>query len=255
MRKLILTLFILTPLFVPQVIAQTSPYTDYQYQLDQYRKNYAQFVLLKKDYLNNNTLDNEQKALLAVESTIKSRELTMFSFAQMHKLSILETESAGPLIDSTIGSIEAINAYYTQQAGLASSIQTKKDLAKFTADYREKLAQNQAIIDVAQVVNKVARLQQLNRQVIAEFDAIQPKLGTNRDIVLVQSALEEISGYQAKITAEFENTDKLIESVKANYFYRTEALTKIAKSISTIRDYEARCVDRLIDLDKNYVDR
>ena len=94
MRKFILTLFILTPLFVPQVIAQTSPYTDYQYQLDQYRKNYAQFVLLKKDYLNNNTLDNEQKALLAVESTIKSRELTMFSFAQMLKLSIIETESA-----------------------------------------------------------------------------------------------------------------------------------------------------------------
>ena len=49
--------------------------SDYQYQLDQYRINYAEYQLFKNDYENNPTLNNEQKAVLAAKRAIISREL------------------------------------------------------------------------------------------------------------------------------------------------------------------------------------
>src|SRR3989344_2845596 len=157
MRRLLIIILLLLSFPITSIFAQNTPTTDYQYQLDQYRRHYAEFKLFQKDYLNNNTLDNEQKAVLAAQSTLSARELTMASFVQILKQSIIDSRINLPLTISTINSLDSLSLSYQQQADAVKLIQTKKDLANFSQSYQPKLKTNQLILDTAQVVKKQAQ--------------------------------------------------------------------------------------------------
>ena len=53
--------------------------SDYDYQYGQYRTGYSEFVILKQDYLNTPSLDNQQKAMLSAKQTILARDLAKAS--------------------------------------------------------------------------------------------------------------------------------------------------------------------------------
>ncbi|MBI1871936.1 hypothetical protein HYS10_00800, partial [Candidatus Collierbacteria bacterium] len=89
--------------------------SDYQYQLDQYRINYAEYQLFKKDYENNPTLNNEQKAVLAAKQAILSRELALayFSFVMVDGLKSAEVDY--PIVNKAIGDISTIGQFHFNQ--------------------------------------------------------------------------------------------------------------------------------------------
>ena len=253
MRRLLIIILLLLSFPITSIFAQNTPTTDYQYQLDQYRRHYAEFKLFQKDYLNNNTLDNEQKAVLAAQSTLSARELTMASFVQILKQSIIDSRINLPLTISTINSLDSLSLSYQQQADAVKLIQTKKDLANFSQSYQPKLKTNQLILDTAQVVNKLAQLMRMEADIEEQSALLILKLENKRQLVLVQSGLDEVTDFQNKVNTDFDAIIKQVAQMQANDYYRQDSINQISQNLVLLQDKERRLVERLIDLDTNYV--
>jgi len=256
MRHLLLAL--ITFLFFSSsfVLAQNSPETDYQYQLSQYRRQYAEFQIYKKDYLENHTLDNEQKALQSAQLAIVSRELTLASFTRILKQSIIVAEVDHPLINDTYSSIDELVNYHLNQATTAAVIQTQKDLNAFNTTYQTKIKANQITLDTIQIVNKLAHLLRFSQKLEEQYSLLKPKIESKKNLALLATGLEEIDAQLIKINKKLETVIGQITVYQdVSSSNRQSALEKITGSLVSIQLSERKIVERLIDFDKNYVDR
>lgn len=247
---LITLLFLSTPIF-----AENTPESDYQYQLSQYRRNYAEFQIYKKDFLANNTLDNEQKAILAAQNTIASRELTMASFIRILKQSIYNSQVNQPIFIEAQDSLDTLLDYHLEQSQNVTQIQTKKDLAEFTAKSQSQLANNQATIDSIQVVNKLSKLINFVEKIDKQYALLMPQLENKKNLALVASGIEEIEKNRVKINDDIDLVVKQINIIKSsNLATRRKATETANAALSRIQLNERLIINRLIDFDKNYVD-
>lgn len=254
MKKTFLIIFAIFFLAsVKVVIAQTTYLSDYNFQLDQYRKNYAEYTNFKKDYDERPTLNNEQKALLSAKQTIISRELAWANFFLVLSESIGKPAVNYPLTNKAISDLTSIANYHFGQASKASNIVTRSDLTLFTSEELAVLQTHLLPITQAQVANKLAQLIKFQIDAKTAYDSLLPKLESVKNEVAVKNGLDQVQTYSAQINQLIESltkktTDFNLDEGNQNQFY-----ADITEEFKTIRSLQNRLVTIIIDLDTNYV--
>jgi len=233
--------------------AQNTHLSDYQFQMDQYRKYYAEYQNFKSDYDAHPTLANEQKAIVSAKQAITARELAWANFILVLSDNIRNTGVNYPLTEKVVGDLAGITKYHFDQAIAAGDIVTRADLTAFTKSELKVIAGHKLILTQAQVGGKIAQLIKLQIDAKAAYDLIVPKLEGVKDEVAVQNGLDLIQTGSSQVNDQIsalakKTTDLNIEQFSRDQFYSdsTEILTQVRNSIS-------RLVNVIIDLDTNYV--
>lgn len=262
MKKIIPSLLLLIPFYLlltnPQVgLAQTDnpPEDDYRYQLDQYRRHYSEYQIYKSDYFDNSTLDNEQKTVLAARAALVARELTQSSYTRWLTQNLNATETEELSVTIVRGQLEELFGFYSQQADLARSIQTKKDLTAFTTAYVSSLPKNQAYWDRAQIINKVARLRQIQRDADAAFAAVLPQIEDKKDLPLVKNGIQEVYDLQVEINSLLEQAAGYALNIKESKSQSPQNLKNAVTLLTSAQNKQIQLIDRIIDLDESHVER
>lgn len=255
-------IFLVTLLFlaVTRIFAQNLPagsqgnnLSDYQFQLDQYRTNYAEYQILKNDYQTNPTLNNEQKAVLSAKRTIASRELTLAYFTLVMIDSLKATGVDFPLVNSAMADLNTIGQFHFKESQDAANINTKADLSKFTADYLTATGLQEDNLARAQVALKIAKLIQIQNDAKRAYDSISATLQTQTDEPNVQNGIGQIQSYSQQINdqitalAQKATTTNLVTSNLSQFFDDSTA------ALVQIRALQSRLVNIIIELDTNYV--
>ena len=254
MKKILLFILALAFLFSAGVVfAQSTYLSDYNFQLDQYRKNYAEYTNFKKDYDDRPTLNNEQKAILSAKQTIISRELAWANFYLVLSESISKPEINYPLITKATTDLTNIANDHFNQANKAGNIATRADLTNFTQDELVVLATHRLPVTQAQVANKLAQLIKFQIDAKTAYDSLVPKLEAVKNEVVVKNGLDQVQTYSAQINGQIEalakkTTDFNLDESNQNQFYATAS-----EALRGIRSLQNRLVAVIIDLDTNYV--
>ncbi len=242
---LLLTLFPVTAVFADYK-------TDYEYQNSQYRQHYTEYSILKKDYLENPTLDNQQKAILAAKAALKARDLAKASYSA-HLLSLITASKTNyaPL-NPFITSLSEARTFFALEAEKSQSIITPADLKKYTERYSRETLPHDRSLRTGVVVNKVARLISFQVDCKNALDIILPKLPSPYPTALKariddlqflgNSINSEIDTFSASLSTE----ESLTEIDTDSYFDdKTEFLQKVQKQ-------QLRWINGLLDIDINY---
>lgn len=231
------------------------PEEDYRYQLDQYRRHYSEYQIFKSDYFDNSTLDNEQKTILSARSAVVARELTQSSYIRWLNQNLDSTQTEELATTITRGQLKELFDFYSQQADLARSIQTKKDLTAFTTSYVVFLDKNKAYWDRSQIIIKMANLRKLQRDADAAFAAVLPQIEDKKNIPLVKNGIQEVYDLQIEINKLLEQATSIALSIKEEKSQGDQSLKDSIKIFSQVQTLQIRIINRIIDLDENYVDR
>lgn len=265
MRKYLLVIFVIAFLFSVIAVGETAPkaqavvlaqstyLSDYNFQLDQYRKNYAEYTNFKKDYDDRPTLNNEQKALLSARQTIISRELAWANFYLVLSESIAKPGVNYPLVNLATTNLATVANYHFGQATKANSIVTRTDLTAFTKEELVVLESERLSVVKAQVANKLAGLIKFQVDAKTAYDSLVPKLEAVKNEVSVKNGLDQIEVFSGQINAKIEAVAKKTTDFKqaegsVNQFY-----SDTGESLKEIRGLQNRLVAVIIDLDTNYV--
>ena len=254
MKKTLLFILALAFLFSAGVVfAQSTYLSDYNFQLDQYRQNYAEYTNFKKDYDERPTLNNEQKALLSAKQTIVSRELAWANFYLVLSESISKPEVNYPLITKATTDLTNIANDHFNQANKAGNIATRADLTSFTQEELTALAAHRLPVTQSQVANKLAQLIKFQIDAKTAYDSLVPKLEAVKNEVVVKNGLDQVQTYSAQINGQIEalakkTTDFNLDESNQNQFYATAS-----EALRGIRSLQNRLVAVIIDLDTNYV--
>lgn len=258
-KNILLSIFFITLLLfsVRPIFAQTDnpPEEDYRYQLDQYRRHYSEYQIFKSDYFDNSTLDNEQKTILSARSALVARELTQSSYIRWLNQNLDNTQTEELSTTIVRGQLKELFNFYSQQADLARSIQTKKDLTAFTTSYVAFLDKNRAYWDRAQVIIKAANLRKFQRDADAAFAAVLPQIEDKKTIPLVKNGIQEVYDLQIEVNNLLEQAVNIAISIKEVKNEGDQALKDSIKIFSQVQALQIRIINRIIDLDENYVDR
>lgn len=254
---LVILLFVICYLlFVPKALADQTPYlSDYNFQLDQYRKNYAEYQNFKNDYLAHPTLANEQKAILSAKQTISSRELAWANFVLALSDSISGTGVSYPLSDKAKVDLASIARYHFGQATAVGSVVTRADLTTFTKNELKITATHKLALTQAQVAGKLAQLIKFQIDAKADYDSLMPKLSSVADEVTVKNGLDQIQTSSVQINDQISALAKRTSGLSADQFSADQFFTDSSDILTQIRSSVTRLVNIIIDLDTNYVRR
>ncbi|OGD71476.1 hypothetical protein A3D09_02580 [Candidatus Collierbacteria bacterium RIFCSPHIGHO2_02_FULL_49_10] len=256
MKKFFLFVILTLPIFlglVQNARAQNTHLSDYQYQLDQYRRYYAEYSNFKADYLARPTLDNEQKAIISAKQAINARELAWASFVLVLSDTVSDTGVSYPVIDKAVADLAEIAKYHFGQAVAAGSIVTRADLTAFTKNELKITAGHKLVLTQAQVAGKLARLIKFQIDAKMAYDSILPKLETIKDEVSVQNGLDQIQTGSQQINDQISALAKKTTDLNMENFSRDTFYTNSTETLTSIRTNVGRLVNVIIDLDTNYV--
>ncbi|MBI3954794.1 hypothetical protein HY333_02000 [Candidatus Collierbacteria bacterium] len=252
MRVLGLILFALWLSFSP-VRAQENAPSDYRYQLDQYRRHYAEYQVYKTDFLNHQTLNNEQTAILAAKQAIIARELAKANFhlSLIPPLKALSLDQ--PIVERTISNLEKVASFHQSQSLAAQSITVKSDLTNFSLNYLKELPERNTIADAAYLNLKLAVLIRYQEEAKRAFDSILSKLKPRQDLVSVKNGLSQIetlaNQINQKITALISGSD----SLKTGDYNSKQFYDQSVETLTEIQSLQLKLVNLIIELDTNYV--
>lgn len=239
--------------FAGIVLAQSTPYlSDYNFQLDQYRKNYAEYLNFKNDYIAHPTLNNEQKAILSAKQTISSRELAWANFVLVLSDSISGTGVNYPLSDKAIVDLAAIAKYHFGQATAVGNVVTRADLTAFTKNELKITATHKLALTQAQVASKLAQLIKFQTDAKAAYDSLLPKLNAVADEVTVKNGLDQIQTLSVQINDQIAALAKKTGNLNAGQFSAGQFYSDSSVVLAQIRSNLNRLVNIIIDLDTNY---
>lgn len=255
-RKLILGLFffVLAGGLLP-VFAQNTQYSDYQFQQDLYRKNYATYQLYLKDYLSDSSLNNEQKAIQAAKDTLKYRESSLSHYYWWQAQTLKATNLALPLISQTISDLDSLGQYHYAQSQSSQDIDTKSSLTKFTKANRKQVNDLDLNATKAQVVIKLSRLVQFQNDLKRAYDYLNDKLETQKDNLTVKNGLEQVSSNATKANELIEKLIVSINTLDLSEIRQSQFFEKSVESMTTIKSLQSRSIDIIVELDTNYVAR
>ena len=255
MKKLFIVIFAAIFIFSASVaLAQTTTYlSDYNFQLDQYRKNFAEYTNFKKDYDDRPTLNNEQKALLSAKQTIISRELAWANFYLVLSESIGKPGVTYPVINKAATDLTGIANYHFGQAGKAGNIATRADLTSFTQEELTVLASHRLPVAQSQVANKLAQLIKFQIDAKTAYDSIVGKLEAVKNEVVVKNGLDQVQTYSAQINGQIEALAKKTTGFDLNESNQGQFYRDSTETLRTVRNLQYRLVSIIIDLDTNYV--
>ncbi len=238
-------------IFSPLVMASAK--SDYDYQYGKYRTNFAEFAILKQDYLTTPSLDNQQKVMISAKQTILSRDLAKASL-DWYLLDLIGSYRVDyDPIKPVITALNSSRQYFLDQSFKAQSIVTEADLKKFTNNYLETVPVNDAMIKFGILAHKIAELVRIQIDSKTALETIIPKLPSPMPQNLtdrIQELRDKAKFIDAKIDT-FANNLPMAEAVSesANDIFfssRVEILTEI-------RLLQLDWINRLIDIDINYV--
>ncbi len=250
---LLLTITLLAGLFTTAISAQNTHLSDYQFQLDQYRRNYAEYQSFKADYDEHPTLGNEQKAILAAKQAIISRELAWGNFVFVLSDSITAPQVNYPFINDSVSSLSSIAAYHLNQAAEAKKISTRSDLTAFTIKELSVNATHTLPLIQAQVSNKLAQMIKFQIDAKAAYDALPPQLEPVKNDLTVRNGLDQINTYSQQINEQIDALSKKASNLDLQSANQNQYFTDTSQSLAVIRGLQNRLVAVIIDLDTNYV--
>ncbi len=226
--------------------------TDYEYQLAQYRKNLAEFTQLKRDYLQNPTLDNQQKSIIVVKQALQARDLSKASYARFLAEEIQARNTAYVALDPILIKLVKASEFYFAESTKSAEIITPADLRKFSATYSKNTVIHDRSFFYGQVGVKVAQLVRFQIDAKNILDTIYPKLPTPAPAPL-KARLEDIPGQAEMINQKIDLlTSKIIPEEEEGPIMGEQYFNKIVENLSDIRQMEARLIDQFIDIDINY---
>lgn len=255
-RFIFLPLFVLSLLLVPLAYAQTTQQTDYQYQLDQYRKNYSQYQIYLRDYKDESSLNNEQKAITAAKDTLRSRELALAHYYWWQSELVQFTKVDLPVVKQAISDFNDIGQYHYQQLGLIDNIVTRADLTSYTKKNRKDVDKQQLAITKNQTAAKIAKIVSIQLDIKRAFDAIIPQLESTKSTnPSIQNGLDQVSDYSNQVNdlvnSLSEQTVKLDLDIKrAPQFFEDSTET-----LNQIHALQLKLINLIIELDTAYVAR
>lgn len=237
--------------FSPLVFADAK--SDYDYQFGLYRNSYLEFVLLKQDYLQTPSLDNQQKALLSAKQTIRARDLAKASL-DLYLIDLINSAHVNysPIVP-IINVLSASRQFFLDQAQLSQSIVTQDDLKKFTEKYLKLVEERDAYSKYGVMAYKIATLVRIQLDSITALETIEPKLPSPLPSSLalrVQELKDSAKVIDSKIDA-LANSLNLSEAVgeTTTDIFFTNRVEKLVE----IRSLQLDWINRLIDIDITYV--
>lgn len=248
-------LFIFLPIFflcTSATIVSADAKSDYEYQYSRYRQNYIEYTILKKDYLNNPTLDNQQKSVLVAKQTIQSRDLAKAGFAG-YLLSLCQEKHTNyapikPILDS----LATAKAFFLSESEKSQSIVTPADLAGFSSNYVINTANHDKSFRTGAVACKISQLVRFQIESKNAFDVILPKLATPFSVPL-QSRINDLETQGNKINETINTlSDKLGSENDIQNIDNDSYFTDKSETIKKIQSLQIKWIDSLIDIDLNY---
>ncbi len=250
--KLFLTTF--TILFfsaaAPAVFADAK--SDYEFQYSRYRQNYIEYSILKKDFLANPTLDNQQKAVLAAKQTLSSRDLSKANFAAYLLDLCQEKQTNYAPIKPLLDSLRSARAFFLSQAEKSKTIVTPANLASFTEDYLIDVVPHNRSFRTGIVACKISQLVRIQAQSKNALDVILPKLATPLSTP-IQTRIDDLQLLGNKINDSIDSfTDKLYTEEEISNIDNEYYFTGKIETIKKIQTLQLKWIDGLIDIDLNY---
>lgn len=254
-HKIIQYFFVFTYLFgffifAPQVFADAK--TDYEYQYGQYRIRYPEYVLLKSDYLNTPSLDNQQKVMIAAKQSILARDLAKASFAwylmDLISLSKANYEPAKPIV----AALASAREFFLQKAQVSQGIVTQADLADFTSAYVKGSLQQDRMVKYGILAHKLSALVRIQLDSQAALNTLVTQLPTDIPAPLI-ARIEELRASTKIIDEKIDliahglNITEEPEAADAEIFFSSRV-----EKLLEIKILQLDWINRLIDIDKNY---
>jgi hypothetical protein len=244
-------LFLFLVLILTSGVKASSPQSDYDYQLTQYRKQNAEFNILKEVSQKNSTLDNQQKALQSAKQTIISRDQAKIAYIELILSSIRAQNLTQNYILQTEKELVEAQGFYKNQIGLAKNIISTEDLTKFTKEYLKAQLSYQNNIIKAQATRKLAILIRLQVNIKNSYDSLLPKI-TNKTINPVSAGLLKITQLSGDINNKILSNTEAIKSSEVTNYSKSSFYGKQIEGLTQIKNQQVELVNILIDLEKNY---
>ena len=254
-RRLIFTtacsLFVCGSISAPTTLADAK--SDYDYQYGQYRQNYIEYTVLKKDYLNNPSLDNQQKATLAAKQSIITRELAKASLAWYLGDLIHSSNVNYELVKPILSSLEVARSFFLTEAQKSQGLVTPENLKTYTDSYIDATIPHDQSFKYGIIVNKIVKLVRIQTDCKLAFDDLLPKLPSPTPTLVGtrMSELQEMAkGINSKIDTLANSLNPALgeENVDSEIFF-----TARIEKLNEIRALQLDWINRLIDIDINYV--
>jgi len=253
--KLFSKLFLILPL--PLFLCATTTVfadakSDYEYQSSRYRQNYIEYTILKKDYLGNPTLDNQQKAVLAAKQTIQSRDLAKAGFADYLLFLCQEKQTNYTPVKPILDSLSAAKSFFLSEAEKSRLIVTPADLAIFTTNYNTDTITHNRSFRTGVIACKISQLVRIQIESKNALDIILPKLATPFSTPL-QNRIDDLKSQGNKINDLINTTtNKLFSEEQINNIDNESFFANNSETIKKIQSLQLKWIDSLIDIDLNY---
>lgn len=253
MKLRIFSLLFLGFLFIFVVGVHADSLTDYDFQLAKYRQNYVEFSLFKTDYLQNPTLDNQQKAILSAKQTLQARDLAKAAYAKYLLSSIAAQDSGYAALDPIIARLNNAVTYFTNQSQLSQQIINAPDLKTFTLNYLDSYIQHERALYYGQIALKVATTVRFQINTKNELDAMVPQIPADQPAPL-QERLKAIPTLVSQInTIIADITSKIIPESEENLINEANYFEPVSAKLENIKALQLQLIDQLRDIDINYV--
>jgi len=247
---LILYLFVIFCLTTTTVFADAK--SDYEFQYSRYRQNNIEYTILKKDFLANPTLDNQQKAVLAAKQTIYSRDLAKANFASYLISRCEETKVNYEPIKPILDSLSQAKAFFLSEAEKSQTVVTPSQLATFTQNYLTATVPHDRSFRTGVVACKISELVRFQVGSKNALDIIIPKLATPFSTPL-QTRIDDLQAQGNKINEEINNfTNKIFSEEDVLNIDYENYFTDKSETIKKIQSLQLKWLDSLIDIDLNY---
>ncbi len=236
--------------FSPLAIASAK--TDYDYQYSQYRLNYPEYLLLRTDYLNTPSLDNQQKVILSAKQTIMSRDLAKASFAWYLMDLISGTKTNYLPIQPIFSALTISREFFLAEAQKSQSIVTQEDLKKFTEAYLRSVVHHDRMIKYGIVANKIATLVKIQMDSKSALESLMAKLPASLPATLT-ARIQELKTSSAFLDDKIDLMAKNLNLIEAEEEADAEIFfSSRVERLMEIRSLQLDWINRLIDIEKNY---
>jgi len=226
--------------------------SDYEHQYSQYRQNYIEYTILKKDFLENPTLDNQQKAVLAAKQTIESRDLAKANFAGYLISLCQEDQTNYAPITPILDSLRVAKLFFFSEAEKSQAIITPVDLDTFSLDYATNTKTHDGVFRTGVIACKISQFVRIQIQSKNALDVILPRLATPFSTPL-QTRINELHSQGNNINDTINAlVEKLLSEEQVGNIDYSGYFSKNSETIKKIQSLQLKWIDSLIDIDLNY---
>jgi len=227
--------------------------SDYDYQLGKYRQSYGEYMVIKNDYLSNQTLDNQQKAMLAAKQSIQNRDLAKAAFAQYLSEMILEKKAPYEPVAPVLVRLEEAKNFYLTSAQKGKEVITPADLKVFTEDYVLTTDRHDKALKYGIVSNKLVQMVRFQLENDNALNIIRPKLPASQSVPL-KGRIEELTALGVQINTLIDKfSTKILPEDEDELLTGATYFSEKIELLNNIRTLQVNWIDKLIDVDINYV--